>query len=201
MHPLSERTDPTKGNKMSDKIKRTLAALAALGALALGGAAIAGATSDGGSSDQATAEKEQADGAETNEAADAPDQPGDVEDGPGEQADGTETNESTDAPDQPGQAEDGGATEAGSVDQGAENDGELPAADEQKARAAAEQATGGKANGDVETAKQADPVEDPNDQPTPKGAAYEVEITKGGQALKVFLDSSFHEVETQQDAG
>lgn len=80
-------------------------------------------------------------------------------------------------------------------------DGELPATAEQRARAAAEQATGGQATGDVEVAKQADPVEDPNDQPTPTGAAYEVEITKDGQALKVFLDSSFHEIETQQDAG
>ena len=61
--------------------------------------------------------------------------------------------------------------------------------------------SGGQATGDVEPAEQADPVEDPNDQPTPKGAAYEVEITKDGQALKVFLDSSFHAVETQQDAG
>ena len=114
---------------MSDKIKRAIAALAALGALALGGAAIANATSGGD-----------------------------------------------------------------------ESDGELPAAAEQKAAAAAEQATGGQA-GEVETAKQADPVEDPNDQPTPKGAAYEVEITKDGHALKVFLDSSFNEIETQQDAG
>ena len=65
----------------------------------------------------------------------------------------------------------------------------------------AEQASGGQATGDVEPAEQTDPVEDPNDQPTPKGAAYEVEITKDGQALKVFLDSSFHAVETQQDAG
>ncbi len=86
-------------------------------------------------------------------------------------------------------------------DQGGDGDGELPAGAEQQARAAAEQATGGQATGDVEPAEQADPVEDPNDQPTPKGAAYEVEITKDGQALKVFLDSSFHAVETQQDAG
>jgi hypothetical protein len=86
-------------------------------------------------------------------------------------------------------------------DQGGDGDGELPAAADQKARAAAEQATGGQANGDVEPAEQADPVEDPNDQPTPEGAAYEVEITKDGQALKVFLDSSFNAIETQQDAG
>jgi hypothetical protein len=128
---------------MSDKIKRALVALAALGALALGGAAIANATSGGSDSGQAAVENEQ----------------------------------------------------------GSENDGELPAAAEQKARAAAEQATGGQAGSEVETAKQADPVEDPNDQPTPKGAAYEVEVTKDGQALKVFLDSSFNEIETQQDAG
>ena len=143
---------------MSDNIKRALAALAALGALALGGAAIAHATAGDGDSGQATVENEQADGAESNEAADAPDQGGD-------------------------------------------GDGELPAGVEQQARAAAEQASGGQATGDVEPAEQTDPVEDPNDQPTPKGAAYEVEITKDGQALKVFLDSSFHAVETQQDAG
>ena len=143
---------------MSDNIKRALAALAALGALALGGAAIAHATAGDGDSGQATVENEQADGAESNEAADAPDQGGD-------------------------------------------GDGELPAGVEQQARAAAEQASGGQATGDVEPAEQADPVEDPNDQPTPKDAAYEVEITKDGQALKVFLDSSFHAVETQQDAG
>jgi len=49
--------------------------------------------------------------------------------------------------------------------------------------------------------EQADPIEDPNDQPTPKGAAYEVEISKDGQALKVFLDSSLKPIETQRDAG
>ena len=98
-----------------------------------------------------------------------------------EQADGSETNAADEA--------------------SGDGDGELPAGAEQQARAAAEQASGGQATGDVEPAEQADPVEDPNDQPTPKGAAYEVEITKDGQALKVFLDSSFHAVETQQDAG
>ena len=166
---------------MSDKIKRTLAALAALAALALGGAAIAGATSNGNDSGAAATENEQADGAEANEAADAPDQPGETEDGDTEQ--GSEAGEAT------------------ADDQGGDGDGELPAAAEQKARAAAEQASGGQATGDVEPAEQADPVEDPEDQPTPKGAAYEVEITKDGQALKVFLDSSFHAIETQQDAG
>lgn len=95
----------------------------------------------------------------------------------------------------------GGAAIANATSGGDESDGELPAAAEQQARAAAEQATGGQASGDVEPAEQADPVEDPEDQPTPKGAAYEVEITKDGQALKVFLDSSFNEIETQQDAG
>ena len=173
---------------MSDNIKRALAALAALGALALGGAAIAHATAGDGDSGQATVENEQADGAESNEAADAPDQPGDGEDGPGERADGSETGEEPTHP-------------TPHHDQGGDGDGELPAGVEQQARAAAEQASGGQATGDVEPAEQADPVEDPNDQPTPKGAAYEVEITKDGQALKVFLDSSFHAVETQQDAG
>ena len=160
---------------MSDKIKRTAAALAALVALALGGAAIAGATNSGGA-DQAGAQNEQSDQAEGGESADAPDQPGDVEEGA---------------------AQDQGAAD----DQGGDGDGELPAVAEQKARAAAEQATGGNADGDVEPAEQADPVEDANDQPTPDGAAYEVEITKDGQALKVFLDPSFNVVETQQDAG
>jgi hypothetical protein len=155
---------------MNDKIKRTLAAVAALAALALGGAAIANATSGGGS-DQATAATEQSDRGEVSEAADAPDQPGEGEDG------GT-----------------------GAADESS-GDGELPATAEQKARAAAERATGGVADGDVEPAEQADPVEDPNDQPTPKGAAYEVEIDKGGEALKVFLDSSFNPIETQHDAG
>ena len=139
---------------MSDKIKRAVAALAALTALALGGAAIANATSGGGS-DQSAVENEQADGSESNAADEA----------------------------------------------SGDGDGELAAGVEQKARTAAEQATGGVANGDVEPAEPADPVEDPNDQPTPKGAAYEVEITKDGQALKVFLDSSLKPIETQQDAG
>ncbi|MCB0876927.1 MAG: hypothetical protein KDB46_12110 [Solirubrobacterales bacterium] len=82
-----------------------------------------------------------------------------------------------------------------------DGDGEVAASVEQQARAAAERATGGQANGDVEPAEPRDPVEDSEDLPTPKGAAYEVEITKDGQALKVFLDSSFNEIETQQDAG
>jgi hypothetical protein len=170
---------------MSDKIKRALVALAALAALALGGAAIANATSNGGSQDQGAAVENEADGSEAMEAADAPDAPGDREDG-GEQ----------------GAADDSASRESETADdQGGDGDGSLPAAAEQKARTAAEQATGGQATGDVEPAEQADPVEDPSDQPTPKGAAYEVEITKNGQALKVFLDSSFNEIETQQDAG
>jgi len=159
---------------MSDKIKRALVALAALLALALGGAAIANATAESGSDDSAV-ENEQG------EAADAPDQPGDSEDGDVEAAD-----------------ESGGAS---ADDRGGDGDGQLPAAAEQRARAAAEQATGGTADGDVEPAEAADPVEDPEDRPTPAGAAYEVEISKDGQALKVFLDSSFKVIETQQDAG
>jgi hypothetical protein len=139
---------------MSDKIKRAVAALAALTALGLGGAAIANATSGGGS-DQSAVENEQADGSETNAADEA----------------------------------------------SGDGDGELAAGVEEKARAAAERATGGVADGDVEPAEQADPIEDPNDQPTPKGAAYEVEISKDGQALKVFLDSSLKPIETQRDAG
>jgi len=126
---------------MSDKIKRAVAALAALTALALGGAAIANATSGGGS--------------ETNAADEA----------------------------------------------SGDGDGHVSAAIDRQARAAAERATGGVADGDVEPAEQADPIEDPNDQPTPKGAAYEVEISKDGQALKVFLDSSLKPIETQRDAG
>lgn len=141
---------------MSDKIKRMLAGLAALAALALGGAAIAGATSGG--DDQGTVQSEQSDQAE-------------------------------------------GAEEGATDDKGGDGDVELPAVVGQKARAAAEQATGGTAGGDVEPAEPADPVEDANDQPTPKGAAYEVEVSKDGQALKVFLDSSFDVIETQQNAG
>ena len=117
-------------------------------------AAIANATAESGSDDSAV-ENEQG------EAADAPDQPGDSEDGDAEAAD-----------------ESGGAS---ADDRGGDGDGELPAAAEQRARAAAEQATGGTADGDAEAA---DPVEDPEDQPTPSGAAYEVEITKDGQALE-----------------
>jgi len=139
---------------MSDKLKRAVAALAALTALALGGAAIANATSGGGS-DQSAVENEQAGGSETNAADEA----------------------------------------------SGDGDGHVSAAIDRQARAAAERATGGVADGDVEPAEQADPIEDPNDQPTPKGAAYEVEISKDGQALKVFLDSSLKPIETQRDAG
>lgn len=158
---------------MSEKIKRGLLALAALGALALGGAAIAGATSGNDSSNQTAVESEH-DG-DSSEAAEA-----------------AEGNESADDANE--------ADENEGTDEG-DGDGELPAAAEQQARAAAEQASGGTANGDVEPAEQADPVEDKGDQPTPKNAAYEVEVTKDGQALKVFLDSSFNEVATVTDAG
>ncbi len=171
---------------MSDKIKRSLIILAALAALALGGAAIAGATGNGSSADQGTAAENEADGSEADEAADTPDAPGDREDGEEQGAAGDDAAS--------------GTTETAD-DQGGDGDGELSAATEQKARAAAERATGGQAGGDVEPAEQADPVEDPNDLPTPKGAAYEVEVTKDGQHLKVFLDSSFDEIETRQDAG
>lgn len=166
---------------MSDKIKRAIAARAALAALALGGAAIANATSGGGS-DAAVAESTQADHGEAGEAAEAPDQPGDSEDQGSEASEAAEHESAT--------GEDAG-----------DSDGHVSAAVDKQARAAAEQATGGVANGDVEPAEPRDPVEDPNDQPTPKGAAYEVEIEKGGQALKVFLDSSLKAIEVQQDAG
>src|SRR3954447_23037905 len=76
----SDGVHPTEGSTMSDKIKRALAALAALGALALGGAAIAGATG-GGSSDQAATENEQADGSEAGEAGNAADDQGGDGDG------------------------------------------------------------------------------------------------------------------------
>ena len=176
---------------MSEKIKRGLVALAALGALALGGAAIAGATSGNGGSDQSAVESEQgeaneAPGTETNDDGEA-----------NEAADENEANEGEDADKAEAGHQDGDQSEGAEEGDG---DGELPAAAEQKAQAAAEWATGGKADGDVEPAEQSDPVEDKGDQPTPKNAAYEVEVTKGGQALKVFLDSSFNEVATVNGA-
>jgi hypothetical protein len=163
-----------KEANMSSKIRRILAALAALAALALGGAAIAGATGDSSQSPSGTGERTEA--------------PESAE--PGGQNDAAEA-EGTD------EADSGEAEASDAQDDPGDGDGELAAADEQRARTAAEQATGGQANGDVEPAEQADP----GDRPTPANAAYEVEVESNGQALKVFLDSSFHEIGVVPDAG
>jgi hypothetical protein len=70
--------------------------------------------------------------------------------------------------------------------------------DAAQARAASEQATGGKA-GEV-TAETPDGV-DANEQPTPAGTAYEVELTKGGQEMKALLNSSFKVLDVRADQG
>ena len=79
-----------------------------------------------------------------------------------------------------------------------------PAAD--NARAAAEQATGGKA-GEVER----DNVESEKDEgkdddggaeqgyQSPANAAYEVEVDKGGKEIEVYLDSNFQVLDTHAD--
>lgn len=90
---------------------------------------------------------------------------------------------------------------AAGTEAGGDGDQSVSASVDQRARAAAEQATGGAANGDVEPSEQPNPTEDQSDSPPPKGAAYEVEVTKGGQALKVFLDSSLKVLDTIPDAG
>lgn len=136
---------------MTSKIKKTLAALLALAALALGGAAIASATN--GDVPLVGSSQEESEGVE--------------------------------APD-PGEA--------------------VSPAVEAKAKAAAESRTGATARSvQSETsdgAGQGDAPEsgDESDNPTPAGATYEVDLTKGSTEYKVSLDRNFKvlQVETEQ---
>jgi len=161
---------------MTSKIKKTVAALLALAALALGGSAIASAmNSDSGSGNQATVESEN-----------GPEGADDV----GGAGEANDQNEAAD------QSEAGDQNEA--VDQG-EAVGAVASA---RAKAAAEASTGGTA-GQV-SAESADAPEkgdanDPSESVTPAGAAFEVDVTKGSKELKVYLGDQFQVLAVQQN--
>ncbi|MEA2386772.1 MAG: hypothetical protein QOJ22_946 [Thermoleophilaceae bacterium] len=113
----------------------------------------------------------------------------------------------------------GGSALAGAADDGteagkppaaeraeSEADRSLEGADADRARTAAEQATGGKA-GEVER----DNVDSEEDEAadddggaqegyqSPANAAYEVEVDRGGKEVEVYLDSNFQVLDTQVD--
>jgi hypothetical protein len=152
---------------VTDKLKRIIAGVAALAALALGGSAIAGATGGGQDSSKSPA--------------------ADTEQGEARDSAATEDNEGAES----GESEDGQS---------------LNGPDADKARAAAEQATGGKA-GEVQrdnAESEKDEGRDDDDgaqhgYQSPANAAYEVEVDKGGQEIEVYLDSNFQVLDAQVD--
>lgn len=153
------------------KIKRGIAAFAALGALALGGAAIAGAANNSSSAAPET-QSEAAEGPE-NQAAEGPEQGGGSESGDSEQEDS------------------------------------ITGPDADRAAAAAEQATGGKAvdvSKDNVAGEKAEGADDDGGGQggfqSPANAAYEVAVDKNGKEVDVYLDKDFQVITTQAgDAG
>lgn len=85
-----------------------------------------------------------------------------------------------------------------------EDDQSLKGSEADQARAAAEQATGGKA-GEVERdnaeSEQGEGADDDGGAQqgyqSPTSAAYEVEVNKGGKEIEVYLDSNFQVLDTQ----
>ena len=160
---------------MSSKIKKIVASLLALAALALGGSAIASAMNDNPSSDQSS--QEQTSGATENES------------GP-EGADDATENESG-----PEGADDGTETGVEGADDEAPDPGEAVSASvNAKASAAAEKATGGtvdEVTKETNDAPEKGDEADPGEKASPAGTAYEADVTKGSKELQVSLDDQF----------
>ena len=159
---------------MSSKLKKTLAGIAALAALALGGAALAQA---GGGSDQPATPASAPDRSATEneneqgEAQDAPDAAGqaDDQDSPGEAADSKESGEGQDVGDDGDQSVTGSAAD--------------------QATAAALKITHGGTANSVE-------------RDSENGATWEVEVTKpDGNTVDVRLDENYQLVVVEGDSG
>lgn len=154
-----------------DKIKRAVAATAAIGALGLGGAALAGAANGGSGS----AANQQSEGAEA----------------PGAEATEGPENQAAEGPEQG----EGAASE---------QEATLSGPDADRAKAAAETATGGKAldvsadNAGSENGGGADDgAGGQQGFQSPANAAYEVAVDKGGKEIDVYLDKDFQVITTQ----
>lgn len=156
---------------MTSKIKKILASLLALAALALGGAAIASATNGGSNGDQGAQEK-----AEANEhGSDA----GENESGP-EGADDQAGENGQESSDQSEAVSDAVAA---------------------KAEAAAVAKVGGTAqevNSETSDGQNQSDL-DPGEKPVPAGTAYEVDLNKGSKAFKVALDKQFNVLQVQAE--
>lgn len=154
---------------MKDKIKRAIAAVAALGALALGGAAIAGATAGGDSNASAPVA-----GTEAGESAEA--------EGP----EGTESEEFGAGESEDEQTLNG--PEAEQARQAAEQATGGTAGDVERDNAESEKGEEADDDGGSEQGYQ-----------SPANAAYEVEVTNDGSEVEVYLDSNFQVLDTQAD--
>jgi len=163
---------------MSTQIKKTLAALVALIALALGGSAIASAMNDNPAPNNQTTER-----------ADANEGPND-----GDSSNAAESAESESAPE--------GTDDATGAGEATDPGEQANAASSAKAMAAAELATGGDAREasteQADAPENSDPV-DAGEQPTPSGAAYDVDVTKGSKDLHVYLNRQFKVLQVQAD--
>lgn len=155
---------------MSSNIKKIVASLLALAALALGGSAIASAMNDNPSGEQAS--QEQTEGSEQG---------------------GTDATENESGP----EGADDAVNESGAegADDEAGDPGEAVSSSvNAKVSAAAEKATGGSVEEVTEETN--DPTEkgdaaDPGEKASPAGTAYEADVTKGSKELKVSLDDQF----------
>lgn len=116
-----------------------------------------------------------------------------------------EQSEATESPEN--QAAEGPETGEGAEDSES-GEGSLTGPDAEKAKAAAEQATGGKAlevSRDNEAAEKDSGADDgPGGEQgfqSPQNAAYEVEVDTGGQEVDVYLDKDFQVLDTQAGEG
>jgi hypothetical protein len=155
---------------MTSKIKKILASLLALAALALGGAALASATNGGSGGDQGGQEKAEneslPEGADDNGSEALPEG---ADDQQGDQADQGESVSDAVA----AQAEAAAVAKVGGTVQ----------------EVNAESNDGPDRAGDL----------DPGEKPVPAGTAYEVDLTKGAKAFKVALDKQFNVLQVQAE--
>lgn len=155
---------------MTSKIKKILALLLALAALALGGAAIASATNGGSNSDQSAQEK-----AENESLPEGADDQGNES-----LPEGTDDQEGDQA------------------DQG-EAVSDAAAAKAEAAAVAKVGGTVEEVNAESNDGPDQKNDLDPGEKPVPAGTAYEVDLTKGAKAFKVALDKQFNVLQVQAE--
>ena len=177
------REHSDQGVQMSSKLKKVLAGVAALAALALGGAALAQA---GGGSDQSTAPAAASDSSAT----ESENEPGEAQDAsePGEAQDAQDEAGQADDQDQPGEAADSQESGQGH-DTGDDGDQNVTGSGADQATAAALEITNGGTANSVE-------------RDSENGATWEVEVTKpDGSTVDVRLDENYKLVVVEGDSG